>query len=140
VRWNCQSVIITMTNLCSKRLSWRWIESGKRAGNQSSSQPARDLVVSASASELVCREFDFRPGLTKTKWISTVAFVLGTRCSEELQETQKRTEWNETRNCTNSEVVLQDHCYKAPTTNHDLKTKSSSDNLVFSVVRSKRRF
>jgi len=36
--------------------------------------------------------------------------------------TQKQAEWNETRNCTNSALALQDHCsYKAPTTNHHIK-------------------
>jgi len=39
--------------------------------------------------------------------------------------TQKQTEWNETRNCTNSVVALQDQCsYKAPTTNHHIKKKT----------------
>jgi len=65
--------------------------------------PARGLVVSASASLLVGRKFDSRPGLTKTLqitvpnlvfvfgiWyqIGTVAFLPGARRTEELQGTQ----------------------------------------------------
>ena len=44
-------------------------------------------MVSASASVLVGREFDSRPGLTKTLYIGTAAFLPDARCTEELQGT-----------------------------------------------------
>jgi len=50
-------------------------------------RPARGLVVSAPASVLVGREFVSRPGLTKTLWIGTAAFLQGARYAEELQGT-----------------------------------------------------
>jgi len=44
------------------------------------------------------------------------------RSAGNTPRTQTNTEWNETINCTNSVVALQDHCsYKAPTTNHHNK-------------------
>ena len=46
------------------------------------------------------------------------------RAAVNTPRTQKHIKWNETRNCTNSVVALQDHCsYKAPTTNHHIKKK-----------------
>ena len=47
--------------------------------------PSTSIVVSAYASVLVGREFDSRPGRTKTLQISTVIFLPGARCAEELQ-------------------------------------------------------
>jgi len=47
------------------------------------------------------------------------------RAAGNTPRTQTQTEWNESRNCTNSVVALQDHCsYKAPTTNHHKKNYS----------------
>ena len=44
-------------------------------------------MVRAPASVLVGREFDSRPGLTKTLPIGTAAFLLGAWYAEELQGT-----------------------------------------------------
>jgi len=41
------------------------------------------------------------------------------RAAESTLRTQKQTEWNETRICTNTVVALQDHCsHKTPTKHH----------------------
>ena len=51
------------------------------------------------------------------------------RAAGNTPRTQKQTEWNETRNCTNSVVALLDHCsYKVPTTNHHIKKKFPIDH------------
>ena len=60
---------------------------GQAAENQAAVtfwRRARGLVVSASASVLVGREADSRPGLTKALEIGTVAFLPGARCAKDL--------------------------------------------------------
>jgi len=98
--------------------------------SQSWCAPARGLVVGASASALVGREFEQQyvsvgslPGPCKLVLQHSYQ-AHGVR--KELKRThtghKNKPSTNETRNCTNSVVVLQDHgSYKAPTTNHHIK-------------------
>ena len=56
-------------------------------------------------------------------------------CRELTQINNKKNKWNETWNCRNSVLALQDHCsYKAPTTNHHIK-QSRFHSWVLSLVR-----
>ena len=65
--------------------------------------------ASASVSVLAGRDFDSRPGLTKTLEIGTAVFLPGARSMEELQEIHPEHK-KKPGNCTNSIVALQDHC------------------------------
>ena len=86
--------------------------------------PARGLVVSASVSVLVGREFD-RLLPRPCKLVLQPSYQThGVRksCRELTQNDNKKNKWTETWNCRNSVVALQDHCsYQAPTTNHHIK-------------------
>ena len=90
------------------------------------SVPARGLVVSASASVLVGREFSSAgSNQDLVNWycsLLTRRTVYRGAAGTSPRTTTKINKWNETWNCSNSVVALQDHCsYKAPTTNHHIK-------------------
>ena len=72
---------------------------------------ATNLHKSHSYAIPIGRQHDSLPGITKTLKIGAVAFVLGALCAGDAgntSRTQKPTESNETRHCTNSGVALQD--------------------------------
>ena len=91
------------------------------------SVPARGLVVSASASVLVGREFSSAgSNQDLVNWycsLLTRRTVYGRAAGNSPRTTTtKINKWNDIWNCRNSVVALLDHCsYKALTTNHHIK-------------------
>ena len=81
-------------------------------------------MVSVSASVLVGREFDSAGSYQDVVIWYCSLFTRRTVCGRAVgnkPRTEKQTEWNESRNCTNSMVALQDRCsYKTPTTNQHI--------------------
>ena len=82
-------------------------------------------MVSASASVLVGRELSAGSYQDLVNWycsLLTRRTVYGRAAGNSPRTTTTINQWNETWNCRNSVVALQDHCsYKAPTTNHHIK-------------------
>ena len=77
------------------------------------------LVVSASASVLVGREFDLGRVLPRPCKLILQPSYQGRGVRESCREHKNKPSENEPRNCINSVLALQDHCsYKVPTTNH----------------------
>jgi len=112
----------TLENEKSTSLNKRKMESGKaNAGRWNLTAKRLSLHVKAGRTRIRLLVGSYHDLVNWYCSLLTRPTVRG-RAAGKTPRAQKPIEWNETRNCTNSVVVLQDHCsYKGPITNYHIK-------------------